>query len=232
MTPNLRLPHIYPNQGQKEVTANQFADGLDVAIAGHLCIELKDGAQYSLTTRQARQAMLTFTGTLTAAVTILIPTEHANKKFIIAHACQGNVPIHLQHPNTPPVTLQPQERRWIYSNGEMLSTLQTAPRLKRVAFENPLLLDCSNADRIWVELTGDTQIELAQALSGQTVTVILQQDAVGNHQITWAQNVRFSSDIPPRNLNPEPKKHDKVTFVFNDDGEHYYDLISWLGAFE
>src|SRR6202011_5676 len=92
-TPNLGLPHIHANQGQKEVTANQFADGLDIAIAGSLQIELTEKTEYTLTPIEARHAILVFTGALAAPATITIPTESANKKFIVSHQCSGNFPL-------------------------------------------------------------------------------------------------------------------------------------------
>ena len=125
-TPNLGLPHIHANQSQKEVTANQFADGLDAAIAGSIIIELTDKTEYTLTTIEAHHAILVFKGTLTVPVTITIPTEQANKKFIVAHHGSGDFPLYFQHANTQPISLQPNENRWIFSDGQQLYTLQQA----------------------------------------------------------------------------------------------------------
>lgn len=120
ITPNLGLAHIHANQSQKEVTANQFADGLDIAIAGSLIIDLSEKTEYTLTTGEARHAILVFTGLLTASVTIIIPTEAANKKFIMAHHATGSFQIGLQHPNTSSIELQPGERCWVFSDGQQL----------------------------------------------------------------------------------------------------------------
>lgn len=119
-TPNLGLPHIHVNQSQKEVTANQFADGLDIAIAGSLMIDLTDKAEYQLNGVEARHAILIFKGILLEPATITIPTESANKKFIVAHHCSGDFPLYLQQVNTPPISLQPFEHRWIFSDGQQL----------------------------------------------------------------------------------------------------------------
>jgi hypothetical protein len=122
-TPNLSLPHIHANQSQKEVTANQFADGLDTAIAGNITIDLTEKTEYLLSSTEARQAILVFTGTLIAPATIIIPTESSNKKFIVAHHATGDFPLLLQHTNTQSISLQPNERRWIFSDGERFYTL-------------------------------------------------------------------------------------------------------------
>jgi len=119
-TPNLGLAHIHANQSQKEVTANQFADGLDTAIAGSIIIDLADKTEYTLTTVEARHAILVFKGILTASNTIIIPTESANKKWIVAHHCNGDFPICFQHVNTESIALQPNEHRWTFSDGEQL----------------------------------------------------------------------------------------------------------------
>lgn len=123
---NLGLSHIHANQGQKEVTANQFADGLDMAIAGSIMIDLSEKVEYTLTTIEARHAILIFKGELTAPATIIVPTENANKKFIVAHECIGNFSIQFQHINNnndQVTTLQPNEKRWIYSDGMRLYAL-------------------------------------------------------------------------------------------------------------
>lgn len=122
-TPNLGLSHIHANQGQKEVTANQFADGLDMAIAGCVTINLDEKIEYTLTNLEARHAILIFKGELVASVTIIIPTENANKKFIVHHASRGDFPIHIQHLNSEVVTIQSNERCWIYSDGQQFYTL-------------------------------------------------------------------------------------------------------------
>jgi|GEM_PF-2412805 len=127
-TPNLGLPHIHANQSQKEVTANQFADGLDTAIAGSVTIDLTEKTEYLLTSTEARHAILLFTGTLTAPTTIIVPTEAANKKWIVMHHCHGNFPLYFQHANTQPVSLEPREHYWLFSDGQQLYTLQSTPK--------------------------------------------------------------------------------------------------------
>ena len=122
-TPYLGLPHIHAHQGQKEVTANQFADGLDTAIAGSIIIPLDQKIEYTLTTVEARQAILIFTGVLTAPTTIIIPTERANRKFIVMHHGSDNFPLLIRHLDTPSITLQPNQRGWIVSDGTQLYLL-------------------------------------------------------------------------------------------------------------
>lgn len=125
-TPNLGLPHIYANQSQKEVTANQFADGLDTAIAGSIIVDITHQTEYPLTMLEARHAILIFTGLLTAPATIIIPTETANKKFIIAHHAAGNFQLCLQNPNTQSIGIQPGDHCWIFSDGQQLYRVSTA----------------------------------------------------------------------------------------------------------
>jgi hypothetical protein len=122
-TPNLGLPHIHANQSQKEITANQFADGLDTAIAGSIIIDLTGKTEYQLNIVETRHAILVFKGVLVEPTTIIIPTENSNKKFIVAHQCSGSFPLRIQHPNTQPLVLQPFERRWIFSDNQQLYTL-------------------------------------------------------------------------------------------------------------
>ena len=82
-----------------------------------------------------------------------------------------------------------------------------------------------------MRLTGDTAIQHLNALPGQTVTLILQQDETGNHQVAWGDNVRFGTDIPQLILTTTPNKQDKITLVFNDDGAGCYDIIQLTKGF-
>ena len=122
-TPNLGLTHIEANQGQKEVTANMFADGLDTAIAGSMIIELDGKIEYLLTTRQARHAILVFDGVLTAPMTVTIPIGTSQQKIHRATRGNGEFPDHTQHANRQGIILQPHEHHWIYSDGQQIYTL-------------------------------------------------------------------------------------------------------------
>src|SRR5208282_5544620 len=76
-TPNLGLPLLDPAQNNKAATVNEQACGFDVAIAGTLALSVAGGANVALTTTpdggQAQNAILIFTGLLTANIVVTLP---------------------------------------------------------------------------------------------------------------------------------------------------------------
>jgi hypothetical protein len=231
-TPNLALTHIESSQGQKEVTANEFADGLDNGIAGYVEIPVDGSSDVTLdNVTQAKFAILKFTGVLTGNINILVPTSAANKKFIIDNATTGDYALTVKHESSTGVILKQHERRWIYSDGTEIYFLVSHPRIKTVSFADPLILDWSDADTIFVQLTGDATVQHTNAVVGQRLNLVLQQDATGTRLITSGAEIRFGTDIPSITLTTDPDKQDKVGFVYNDDGAQFYDVISLVKGF-
>ncbi|MDX1901895.1 MAG: hypothetical protein SFW66_07835 [Gammaproteobacteria bacterium] len=230
-TPNLGLTHIEANQGQKEVTANTFADGLDNAIAGFISIDVAGDSDFTLDETQAPLALLEFTGVLTGNISVIIPTEEANKKFIIHNTTTGEYTLTVKHDGSDGFIVKQGERRWVYSDGAEIYPLIQYPRIKTVEFADPLVLDWSDAETIFVQLTDDTTVEHTSAVPGQRLNLVLQQDSTGARLIIWGSEVRFGTDIPSVTLTTDPDKQDKIGFIYNDDGAEFYDVISVVKGF-
>lgn len=230
-TPNLGLTHIETNQGQKEVTANTFADGLDNAIAGFISIDVAGDSDFTLDETQAPLAILEFTGALTGNISVIIPTEEANRKFIIHNATTGAYTLTVKHDGSDGFIIKQGERRWVYSDGEEIYPLIYHPRIKTIEFADPLVLDWSDAETIFVQLTADTTVEHTNAVPGQRLILVVQQDSTGSRLITWGSEVRFGTDIPSVTLTTDPDKQDKIGFVYNDDGAEFYDVVSAVKGF-
>lgn len=81
-SPNLLVPHIEPNQGQKEVTANEAFDILDRAGNGFLAIALT--GDLVLSAEQAlRNATIRFTGALGSTATVTLPGTRPRRLSVI-----------------------------------------------------------------------------------------------------------------------------------------------------
>src|SRR5579871_5873640 len=99
-TPNLLLTHIVASQSQKEVTANSAFDGLDEALCNPTVVAMSD-ADLTLTDAQMLGNMyLSFTGTLTAALTITVPV-HA-KLILIENDTTGGFALNVKVPGGSP----------------------------------------------------------------------------------------------------------------------------------
>jgi hypothetical protein len=231
-TPNLGLTHIETNQGQKEVTANTFADGLDNAIAGFISIDVAGDSDVTLDETQAPLALLKFTGVLTGNISVIVPIEAANKKFIFHNETTGDYTLTVKHEeDSDGFILKQGERRWAYSDGAEIYPLIHHPRIKTVEFADPLVLDWSDAETIFVQLTDDTTVEHTNAVPGQRLNLVVQQDSTGTRLITWGSEVRFGTDISSITLTTDADKQDKIGFVYNDDGAEFYDVISVVKGF-
>jgi len=114
-TPNLLLAHIVASQSQKEVTANAALDGLDEALCNPTTIAMSD-ADMTLTDAQMLGNMfLSFTGTLTAARTITVPS-HA-KLILIENDTTGGFALNVKVPSGSPLTFNVGDLRLLYCDG-------------------------------------------------------------------------------------------------------------------
>ena len=82
-TPNLAIEHILQSQAQKEVTANEAFDALDLAITGLLEVDVSAGGTVAVDPAAALTCkMLRLTGTLSADAELVVPD---NRKPYFVH---------------------------------------------------------------------------------------------------------------------------------------------------
>lgn len=86
-TTNLGITYIAQSQALKELTANVAFDVFDAAIAGVASKSVAGGTDVTLTATEARNAVLTFTGLLTANINVIVPTS--NKLYVIYNNTTG-----------------------------------------------------------------------------------------------------------------------------------------------
>lgn len=84
-----------------------------------------------------------------------------------------------------------------------------------------VICDWNAYDEIRVTLTTNTQINMTGALPGQGCVLLLKQDAVGSHAVTFSNNVRFNNLIKTYAPTPTPGKSDRLGFVYDDDDDYY-----------
>lgn len=76
-------------------------------------------------------------------------------------------------------------------------------------------INWGNFDLIRVTLEADTTFTFTDVGDGRRVILELTQDAVGDHQVTWPANVRYSASLPMISLSTSPTATDRVGFIFN-----------------
>ena len=138
-TPNLLLDHIAASQSQKEVTANAGLDGLDKALCQPTVIAMTD-ANLALTDAQMLGNMyLRFTGTLTAARTITVPS-HA-KLILIENDTTGGFALNVTLPSGTPIVFNSGDLKLLYCDGATNLKIVAAPATSTT---NPYDIGCSS----------------------------------------------------------------------------------------
>lgn len=114
-TTNLNIPDISSSQSQKEVTANQAHDKLDLALTDLEAIAFSD-ADFTLTSPQALENMIfNCTGTLTALRNLIVPTN--KKLYIVINATGGGFGITVKTSAGTGITVANGATRILYCDG-------------------------------------------------------------------------------------------------------------------
>ena len=78
--------------------------------------------------------------------------------------------------------------------------------IAHVAYESPLSFDMNISNKLYMRLLGDVSIiAVTNAIASQNGMIYIQQDEVGNHDITWDSSFKFfgASDesLVPNDIN-------------------------------
>lgn len=220
-TPNIGLPEIIQNQSAKEITHNLALRMLDVLVPTAIVQTCKLSSPPKMVAGNLYIVGKNATGAWINQENKLAFTDGAGWYFIMPK-------------NMWSVYVVDEKLQYRYADGgwepEAVPLMQY-PRIKQVMFSNPLILDWSDADSIFVKLLDNTVVKHVNAVEGQRLSLIVQQDVVGNRTIDWGSEVRFGVDIPSIILTADSGKQDKIGFVFNDDGGKFYDVVSFFKGF-
>lgn len=90
-----------------------------------------------------------------------------------------------------------------------------APRVKVQTWSATMTLDWSNADEIRVTLAGNTTFSHSGASDGQTCSLVITQDSVGNRSATFGSDVKYGSLFQTFALSTAANKSDELGFKKN-----------------
>jgi len=113
-TTNLLATKIEASQGQKEVTANAAFDVFDKAIAGALSQAITT-ADVTLTDDQARNAIITLTGTLTGNRNLIAPAR--TKIYAVYNNTSGAFTVTVKTSGGTGVVVPQKGRAVVYCDG-------------------------------------------------------------------------------------------------------------------
>ncbi len=223
-TTNLGILLIDSTQNQGGVTANAAFNILDATVATK-AIAMSD-ADYTLSTSGAIQewqyAILSFTGTLTAARNIIVPNSH--KLYVVYNGTTGGFALTVKNASGNGVVVQPGKTETVRYDGSNVLSVAESPgkRIVSQAFSATPTFDWSKADVIRMTLTANvTAVTMTGAVDGQNCTLELTQDATGSRTLASPSAFRFSADIPSLTLTTTASKMDRVGFQYNSVASKY-----------
>lgn len=221
-SPNLAVPHIAASQNQKEVTANEAFDRLDLALTGSLVIDASEGGTLEVTASQFRQnGRFVVEGTPAEAFVVQLP--EVRRPFLARNITGQNATFRITASPGAIVVLQPDQHALIYATGaggrnlhlvaftggdmdlhgaELVRARLRDYRETHQALGNVggnLTVDLAAGNDASMTLTGDATLAFAGVAAGAAVTVTLtiMQDGTGGHAVTWPASVVWSGGVPP-----------------------------------
>jgi hypothetical protein len=114
LTTNLQIPK--PTVGapipQTQSTLRTALDQLDSATAGRLSKSVAGGSDVTLTTTEARNAVLEFTGILTGNINVIVPTKA--RKYIVYNNTTGAFTLTVKTSGGTGIAVTQATRVWLY----------------------------------------------------------------------------------------------------------------------
>jgi hypothetical protein len=123
-TTNLGIVKPQTGQAQPQVTIATGFDNFDTAVAGRLSKSVAGSADVTLTTTEARNAVLEFTGTLTGNINVIVPTK--NRKFIVYNNTSGAFTLTVKTSSGTGVAVTQGQRVWLYCDATNVVALSSA----------------------------------------------------------------------------------------------------------
>lgn len=130
-TQYLQATKIETQQSQKEVTANAAFDIFDKAIAGRLSKAITS-ADVTLSTDEARHAVIELTGTLTGNRNLIVPAS--SKFYLIQNLTSGAFTVTVKTPAGTGVVVAQGKRAFLYSDAtNVVTSLSDLPGFAQVS---------------------------------------------------------------------------------------------------
>lgn len=116
-TTNLTVqkPSVGSQLPNTQATLRTAFDQFDAAVAGRLSKSVAGGVDVTLTTAEARNAILEFTGTLTGNINVVVPTK--TRRYIVYNNTAGAFSLTVKTSGGTGVAVTQSTRAWVYCDG-------------------------------------------------------------------------------------------------------------------
>lgn len=116
-TTNLTIqkPSVGSQLPNTQATIRTAFDQFDAAVAGRLSKSVAGSSDVTLTTTEARNGILEFTGTLTGNINVIVPTK--TRRYIVYNATSGSFSLTVKTSGGTGVAVTQSTRAWVYCDG-------------------------------------------------------------------------------------------------------------------
>ena len=142
-------------------------DQFDAAVAGRLSKSVAGGSDVTLTVVEARNAILEFTGTITANINVIVPTK--TRRYFVYNATSGSFTLTVKTSGGTGVAITQSTRAIVYCDGTNVVSITTGGGGSGT-------ITSSSADQIPVftggtTVAGATDLTFTRSTSAKTLTV-------------------------------------------------------------
>lgn len=123
-TTNLEIAKPQAGQAQPNVTIATGFDNFDAAVAGRLSKSVAGSSNVTLTTTEARNAILEFTGVLTGSINVIVPTKA--RKYIVYNNTSGAFTLTVKTSGGTGIAVTQGTRSWLYCDATNVVSLSLA----------------------------------------------------------------------------------------------------------
>lgn len=111
-TTNLGITKPQTGQAQPQVTISTGFDNFDAAIAGRLSKSVAGSSDVTLTTVEARNQILEFTGAITASINVIVPSK--NRTYLVYNNTSGSFTLTVKTSGGSGIAVTQGQRAWLY----------------------------------------------------------------------------------------------------------------------
>ncbi len=120
-TTNLGISKPQTGQNQPQVTIATGFDAFDSAVAGRLSKSVAGASDVTLTSTEARNAIIELTGTLTGNINLIVPAK--NKLYAVYNATTGAFTLTVKTPSGTGIAVSQTTRVWLYCDSTNVVSL-------------------------------------------------------------------------------------------------------------
>lgn len=190
------------------------------------------GVNVTLTSTQANNAVLDFSGVLTANVEVSVPVS-GPRCWVVSNRTTGNFRVTLKTISGAGVILPTQAKTLVYHDGTNMLSIglrPDKPSVLAVPVSASPVCDFARADVVRLTLAADSTVTLTGAQDSQKCLLEVSQDSTGGWELSFGPEVNLGGDIAGISLSTAANARDRLGFIYNAASSSY-DLVAVMRGY-